>query len=78
MQHDLFRHKLKHFCYAGGWKKFEPIWNFLIKTKNLNNTLPLLERVLAKVRNAETHLVGMENSVLTESRAKASVVAPEI
>jgi radical SAM superfamily enzyme YgiQ (UPF0313 family) len=78
MQHDLFRHKLKHFCYAGGWKKFEPIWNFLIKTKNLNNTLPLLERVLAKVRNAETHLVGMENSVLTESRAKASVVAPEV
>jgi radical SAM superfamily enzyme YgiQ (UPF0313 family) len=78
MQHDLFRHKLKHFCYAGGWKKFEPIWNFLIKTKNLNNTLPLLEGVLAKVRNAETHLVGMENSVLTESRAKASVVAPEV
>jgi radical SAM superfamily enzyme YgiQ (UPF0313 family) len=78
MQHDLFRHKLKHFCYAGGWKKFEPIWNFLIKTKHLNNTLPLLEGVLAKVRNAETHLVGTENSVLIESRAKASVVAPEV
>jgi radical SAM superfamily enzyme YgiQ (UPF0313 family) len=78
MQHDLFQHKLKHFCYAGGWKKFESIWNFLIKTKNLNNTLPLLEGVLAKVRNAEIHLVGMENSVLTESGAKASVMAPDV
>ncbi len=48
--HDLFTHKLKHFFYAGGWKKFEPVWNFLIKTKNLNNTLPLLEGVLSKVR----------------------------
>jgi hypothetical protein len=47
-------HKLKHFFYAGGWKKFEPVWNFLIKTKNLNNTLPLLEGVLAKVRKATT------------------------
>jgi radical SAM superfamily enzyme YgiQ (UPF0313 family) len=54
MQHDLHKHKLKHFCYAGGWKKFEPVWNFLIKTKNLNNTLPLLEGVLAKVRKATT------------------------
>jgi radical SAM superfamily enzyme YgiQ (UPF0313 family) len=50
MGHELVSHKLKHLFYAGGWKKFEPIWNFLIKTKSLNNTLPLLEGVLAKVR----------------------------
>jgi radical SAM superfamily enzyme YgiQ (UPF0313 family) len=50
MGHELLTHKLKHFFYAGGWKKFEPVWNFLIKTKNLNNTLPLLEGVLTRVR----------------------------
>jgi len=50
LKHESHTHKLKHFMYAGGWKKFEPVWNFLIKTKNLNNTLPLLEGVLAKVR----------------------------
>jgi len=50
MGHESLTHKLKHFCYAGGWKKFEPIWNFLIKTKSLNNSLPLLEGVLTKVR----------------------------
>jgi radical SAM superfamily enzyme YgiQ (UPF0313 family) len=50
LKHESHMHKLKHFFYAGGWKKFEAVWNFLIKTKNLNNTLPLLEGVLARVK----------------------------
>lgn len=49
IQHDNAKHALKHFAYAGGWKKFEPLWNFMIKTKGLNNMLPLLERVLSRV-----------------------------
>jgi radical SAM superfamily enzyme YgiQ (UPF0313 family) len=48
-QHDSLKHTLKHFLYTGGWKKFEAVWNLLIKTKNLNNMLPLLESVLSKV-----------------------------
>jgi radical SAM superfamily enzyme YgiQ (UPF0313 family) len=50
MTHPSDKHKLKHLLYSGGWKKFEPLWNFLIKTKNLNNMLPLLEAILSKVR----------------------------
>ncbi|MBV9961822.1 MAG: B12-binding domain-containing radical SAM protein [Parafilimonas sp.] len=46
--HDNFKHIIKHFTYAGGWKKFEPLWNFIIKTKGLNKMLPLLEAVLSK------------------------------
>lgn len=49
LQHDEVKHVLKHFAYSGGWKKFEPVWNFLIKTQTLNKTLPLLEAVLSKV-----------------------------
>ncbi len=49
MNHDQNAHKLKHLFYSGGWKKFEAVWNFLIKTKSLNNTLPALETVLAKI-----------------------------
>jgi len=49
MNHDSLKHKLKHFLYSGGWKKFEPLWNFMIKTKNLNVMLPLLESILSKV-----------------------------
>jgi hypothetical protein len=50
MQHDHVKHMLKHFAYAGGWKKFEPLWNFIIKSRQLNNMLPLLEAILSKVK----------------------------
>lgn len=47
--HDSLKHKLKHLFYTGGWKKFEPVWNFVIKTGGLKNALPLLETLLSKV-----------------------------
>lgn len=52
LKHDSLKHMIKHFMYTGGWKKFEAVWNFLIKTKGLNNMLPLLEGVLSKVNYA--------------------------
>jgi radical SAM superfamily enzyme YgiQ (UPF0313 family) len=51
LQHEELKHKVKHFAYAGGWKKFEPLWNFMIKTHGLNKMLPLLEAVLSKAGN---------------------------
>jgi hypothetical protein len=54
MQHEEIKHRIKHFSYAGGWKKFEPLWNFMIKTKGLNKMLPLLESILSKVQTKKT------------------------
>ena len=54
MAHDTFKHIIKHFTYAGGWKKFEPLWNFLIKTGALNKMLPLLEAVLSRTKSADS------------------------
>lgn len=51
--HDSMKYFLKHFAYAGGWKKFEPVWNFLIKTQALNKSLPVLEAILSKVRGKD-------------------------
>lgn len=51
LQHDNLKHIIKHFAYAGGWKKFEPLWNFIIKTRGLNKMLPLLESILSKINN---------------------------
>jgi len=48
-KHDSVKHRLKHLFYTGGWKKFEPLWNFIIKAGGLNNMLPLLETLLTKV-----------------------------
>ena len=52
LTHDSAKHTLKHFLYSGGWKKFEPLWNFVIKSKNLGAMLPLLESILSKVKSS--------------------------
>jgi radical SAM superfamily enzyme YgiQ (UPF0313 family) len=39
--------KLRHLAYAGGWKKFEPLWDWVIRAKRVSNFLPLLEAVLS-------------------------------
>jgi hypothetical protein len=47
--HGTPRHQAKHFLYAAGWKKFEPLWDLVIRTRQLRRMTPLLEAVLAKV-----------------------------
>jgi len=38
--------RLRHLSYAGGWKKFEPMWDWVIRAKRVAQFLPLLETVL--------------------------------
>jgi radical SAM superfamily enzyme YgiQ (UPF0313 family) len=38
--------RLRHLAYAGGWKKFEPAWDLLIRTGRVLHALPLLEATL--------------------------------
>lgn len=58
MVHNHPKHQLKHFLYSGGWKKFEPLWNFIIKTGGLNTMLPLLEGILSKVKRSQAKKTG--------------------
>jgi radical SAM superfamily enzyme YgiQ (UPF0313 family) len=44
---DSLRGRLRHVAYAGGWKKFEPLWDIVIRTGQVLHALPLLEAVLA-------------------------------
>ena len=39
--------KLRHLAYAGGWKKFEPLWDMVIRIGQVSRFLPVLETVLA-------------------------------
>jgi radical SAM superfamily enzyme YgiQ (UPF0313 family) len=57
-QHDGLKHTIKHFAYSGGWKKFEPLWNFMIKTRGLNKMLPILEAILSKVKKTNKENTG--------------------
>jgi len=38
--------RLRHFAYAAAWKKLEPMWDFIIRTKRVAHMLPLLEAIL--------------------------------
>jgi radical SAM superfamily enzyme YgiQ (UPF0313 family) len=38
--------RLRHVTYAGGWKKFEPLWDWIIRAKRVSYMLPMLEMVL--------------------------------
>lgn len=39
--------RARHIAYAGGWKKFERAWDFVIKTQRAAHLLPFLENILA-------------------------------
>jgi len=49
LSHGTVKHQAKHFFYAAGWKKFEPLWDLVIRAKQLRTMTPLLESVLSKV-----------------------------
>jgi radical SAM superfamily enzyme YgiQ (UPF0313 family) len=49
LSHGTLKHQAKHFFYATGWKKFEPLWDVIIRARQLRLMTPLLEGVLSKV-----------------------------
>jgi radical SAM superfamily enzyme YgiQ (UPF0313 family) len=38
--------RLRHAAYAAGWKKFEPLWDLVIKARRASRLLPVLEAIL--------------------------------
>jgi radical SAM superfamily enzyme YgiQ (UPF0313 family) len=52
---------LRHFAYAAGWKKFEPLWDAVIRARRASLMLPVLESILSEFgrrpasRKAQTH-----------------------
>lgn len=62
MAHGSLKHSTKHFFYSAGWKKFEPVWDVVIRARQLQVMTPLLEGVLSKV---------------TRQRESSAEVAPE-
>ena len=46
--HDDLVGGLRHAAYAAGWKKFEPLWDWVIRAKRVGAMLPLLEAILSR------------------------------
>jgi hypothetical protein len=49
LHHGKLKHQAKHFFYASGWKRFEGLWDMLIRARQLAKVTPLLEAVLSRV-----------------------------
>jgi radical SAM superfamily enzyme YgiQ (UPF0313 family) len=47
--------RLRHLAYAGGWKKFEPLWDWIIRAQRVSNFLPMLESVLDGFGKQKAH-----------------------
>lgn len=52
---DTLRKRLRHVAYAGGWKKFEPMWDWVIRAKRVGHMLPALESILEGFGNFKNH-----------------------
>jgi radical SAM superfamily enzyme YgiQ (UPF0313 family) len=44
---DGWAERARHVAYAGGWKKFEPLWDLVIRARRAARMLPALEAILA-------------------------------
>jgi radical SAM superfamily enzyme YgiQ (UPF0313 family) len=53
---ETHRARARHLAYAGGWKKFEPLWDLVIRGGHVNAMLPALERTLDAFVGARGHL----------------------
>jgi radical SAM superfamily enzyme YgiQ (UPF0313 family) len=65
------RGRLRHVGYAGGWKKFEPLWDLLIRSRHVLDALPLLEAILSAGRG-RPHEHDNPPSHLPTARRRAS------
>ena len=68
LSHGSIKHQAKHFFYAAGWKKFEPLWDVVIRARQLRIMTPMLEGVLSRVTARDTSSVATAggNATLSE------------
>lgn len=59
---------LRHMVYAAGWKKFEPLWDVVIRAKRAGMMLPVLETILSEFgkRAGVSHSEGDSNAVVCD------------
>jgi radical SAM superfamily enzyme YgiQ (UPF0313 family) len=73
MSKERWSGRSRHFAYATGWKKFEPLWDVIIRLKQATRMLPLLETILEEFGKHENR--ERANSGCQESSAAAAQCA---
>lgn len=67
--HLDFANRVRHLLYAGGWKRFEPLWNVLIKSKALFSMRGVLESVLSSAQTATPMLDVQQDNPMVEVKS---------
>jgi hypothetical protein len=65
MHKETWLARARHLAYAAGWKKFEPLWDFMIRAKRVAQMRPVLERVLSPVEKAGQEACASRTSIAT-------------
>jgi radical SAM superfamily enzyme YgiQ (UPF0313 family) len=65
--HPKMLNQLRHIAYSGGWKKFESMWDWVIRAKRVMYLLPVLESVLAGFKHQN---ITEQNKLLSEVRTE--------
>jgi radical SAM superfamily enzyme YgiQ (UPF0313 family) len=68
-QEDLLQ-ELRHFAYKTAWKKFEGVWDWIIRLKHVSSFTPLLESVIAGKVSIDKALSLQSKNKLKDSKAQ--------
>jgi radical SAM superfamily enzyme YgiQ (UPF0313 family) len=68
-QEELLK-QLRHFAYKTAWKKFEGVWDWIIRLKHVSSFTPLLESVLAGKASTDEALGLLDKDYLEDSKAR--------
>lgn len=60
--------RFRHLAYSGAWKKAEPVWDMLIRLKQVNQLLPSLENVLTSFGHRSLGEDGQQSLLANVSR----------
>jgi radical SAM superfamily enzyme YgiQ (UPF0313 family) len=73
--HATAHQRLRHVAYAGGWKRFEPFWDLVIRARRVNRMLPLLEATLDAYGRPRGRDHDPERAASPATRTAAAVAA---
>jgi radical SAM superfamily enzyme YgiQ (UPF0313 family) len=60
LHHGTLKHQARHFFYAAGWKRFEPLWDLIIRARQLNRITPVLEGILSNITRTKKQHAGSD------------------
>jgi radical SAM superfamily enzyme YgiQ (UPF0313 family) len=78
---DTFRGKMRHLAYAAGWKKFEPLWDLAIRSRQTVHALPVLEAILTgfgRHRSQENQAPSTQSQAVSDHEMTLVTARPSV